>query len=318
MIQFVPPDEPIPMGTWRVGFFALPASVAQGRDEAWIIDYIIQRVGRGGVAVAEDSLTYLDKMSVEVAPGVPGVVWGALMESREGGLTPRQLMQRAGIGVLVSDAAVGTITEHYLDSFVGRLWSDVSTPRPVLWSSPDSMLRANTWYATFAIWEEVAPSVQQLEGMLEQVGMDVWSGDDLVKGYMLKGHPGYYFLLHTGDQARRVKDIQRDIGAFGLVVNVAAGYESDLMTMGNELRDLGQDAVSTLHNFHTVLAETPLAITDALATLLTGVKYLLYAAIPVAVAYGGWRGYHWWKKERASVRAGRGGSERRLFKRRRA
>jgi len=274
----------IPAGSWRLFAFYIPRNLVT--DEGWsdttIKEHIRSSASRAGVALHKITVMAVDS----TANGTKWMTIGALGENRWYGLTPQELFNRMRIVNAVAGQAAGAEMEEMLDDL------DIETT-PVILSTPESKLPANTWYAALVMWDDVAMSEKEMADALDSDGMTLYGG--IAK---TAGSNGKTIMLSTGDRARTVSEITKLLGAKTVTVNLAAGKEGWYLDWAASTVNKGQDIGEAAAKLGEGLGGGIEALLGVGAGILSVLKYALYAAVPVALAYGGWRGYQWWKSEK--------------------
>ena len=299
-------EEFIPVGTWRQFVFFVNADYVDANklsDKA-VADGVMALAARAGVC------PYQAFRLAQATTGVDGNRYYSVMmmgENRWNGLTLAELQRRTKLLAIASREVVSAELEDWFDR--GNMEIVVFLP-----STLDSLLPANTWYAALVGWPDVALSEKQAAAALAGIGMSLMP--DLYKVGTIKGGVTRAMLIYTGNSSRRVGDIAAALGSPYMAVNLAQGQEDQWLDLAAKGKGLSNDLVEAAGDLGAGVGGMTEALLSFLGSLSTGVKYALYAAVPALALYLGWRGYHWWKAEKASVEQGRGGSEKRLKRRR--
>lgn len=274
----------ISTGSWRLFAFYIPRKLVakEGWSDKTVKEHIRTTASRAGVALHKITVMVVDS----TANGTKWMTIAALGENRWHGLTPRQLYERMGIVNAVAGQEAGPEMEEMLDDL------DIET-NPVILSTPESKLPADTWYAALIMWADVPMSEKEMAAALESDGMTLYGG--IAKN---AGSNGKTIMLSTGDRARTVSEITKILGAKTVTVNLAAGKEGWFYDWAAATVNKGQDIGEAAANLGAGLGEGVEALLGVGSGILSVLKYALYAAVPVALAYGGWRGYQWWKTEK--------------------
>jgi hypothetical protein len=277
-------DSPIPPKIWRlfVGYVARSFVTEKKLTDKQVHSLVHSALMRSGVAAISPVTLPVDY----VYNGVPFVGVRLMGENRFVGLTPRQIQQNTGVLFTVALEAVGPGLEAMLDDL------DVEA-KMIFLATPESVLPAKTWYWGAFTWKSTVPSTEDLRSDLEKAGMSLFP--DMVGPY---GSTGKMFPFNTGDEPRKVSDVVETVGAESVVINLTGGRESWSMDFASKMIQQGKDVGKAAGDFGEGFLDAIEQFLKTGGTILTVAKYALLAAVPLALAYGGWRGWKWWQKER--------------------
>jgi len=246
------PNTPIPVGSWRLGTFALVDKFFEDYSEEWMREYVTTWVHRSGVSVASSTVRPLS-LSMTIS-GMPATVWGAWVNNQTTGLTTVEFIKRSSMPAVFMVEAAPELVETYLNTFQGTWGSRVKEGHVYKWSTPDTPLRPGVWYPTAAFWMTAPPSIELLKQKLKSGGFNLfWTrGYDWVKPI---GDNGLLFWAYSGTTPHTVEDLKQALGATSVAVNMLGAVDDPDLTWLDGLAEEGEEFLKNVSDAGTSLAK---------------------------------------------------------------
>jgi len=289
-MEYLGPNDPIPVGEWRLGIFVLNADVVKGHSEDWMVEYITYWASKAGLDVSKSTMRHLE---VDLHIGdAPGVTFGGWVRNTVPGLTPVKVIEITKIPCLFSEETAPSTIEWYLSNLQGSLGAGVVRADPSNWATADSPLQGGLWYAARARWNEGAPSVQELERRLAGINCNLFA-----EGVGQVNPPfELVFYFKTPNTPIRMQDVIDATGASILVIDLNDGSESTKMDVIDKLTDLQHDQFEAIGDAIDSFADAAKKAAETTGKAFDLIGFLAKYGPMIAVAGVGVYGWYRFRK----------------------